>query len=289
VRTVPLVHLDVGGAVLPLSLALPAGPLRAGLVALHPSDDPSCHQPLMQQLASTLPAHGVAVLLHDRRPSRDGDDVPLHVQAADALAVAAHLREHVGDVPVGIWGFSQGAWSAALAASHDHRISFLVAVGSVGVTPAAQMRHGTAEHLRRAGFGEDDVAEALRVRAVYEAGVRGQVDASEVQRHLDDASGRPWWELAWLPDRFRGVGSWSDLDFDPEPVFAATTCPVLVVWGEDDPWVPVDASEAAWRREAGDRLTVLRLSDTGHAPDPGDRRYSDALVAHVSRTIQDLD
>lgn len=153
-------QLDVDGVTLPLSLALPRGAVLGGLVALHPSQDPSRDQPLMRHLAATLPKHGVAVLLHDRRPSMDGD-VPLDVQAADALAVAAHLRESVGDVPIGMWGWSQGAWAAALAASIDRSVAFLVVVGSVGVTPAAQMRHGTAEHLRRAGFGENDVAELL--------------------------------------------------------------------------------------------------------------------------------
>jgi pimeloyl-ACP methyl ester carboxylesterase len=239
----------------------------------------------MRHLAETMPRHGIAVLLHDRRPSVDGDDVPLDVQAADALAVAADLRKRVGDVPIGMWGWSQGAWAAALAASMDRSVCFLVVVGSVGVTPAAQMRHGTAEHLRRAGFGEEDVAELLDVRAIYEAGLRGDADAAEVQRRLEDVRTRPWWELAWLPERFSGVGSWRDLDFDPELAFAASACPVLAVWGDDDPWVPVEASEAAWRRAANERLTVLRLPRTGHAPDPEDRQYEDALVAHVRRSV----
>ena len=282
--TVGVVRLDVGGAVLPLSLALPVGPVLGGVVALHPSDDPSRDQPLLAHLAATLPRHGVAVLLHDRRPCPDGD-VPLEVQAADALAVAARLREQVGDVPVGMWGWSQGGWAAALAASIDTSVACLVVVGSVGVSPAAQMRHGSAEHLRRAGFNEDDVAQLVAARRTYEAGLRGEVEAAEVQRSLDEVAARPWRDLAWLPQRFPGAGAWGDRDLEPEPVFAATACPVLAVWGEDDPWVPVDASEAAWRRAAQERLTVLRLSGTGHGPRTDDPRYESALVAHVRRCL----
>lgn len=278
----PSVRLDVGDAVLPLTLALPEGPAVGGVVGLHPSGDPSRDQPLFRHLATTLPTHGIAVLLHDRRPSTAGD-VPLDVQARDALAVAEHLRDTVGDVPIGLWGWSQGAWAAALAASMDDRTAFLIVVASVGVTPAEQMRHGTAEHLRRAGFGQQDTAELLDARALYEAGLRGDADAGDVQSRLDAIATRAWWDLAWLPRRFPGVGCWTDRDFDPRPIFAATSCPVLAVWGDDDPWVPVEASHAAWQWAAGDRLTVVRLPGTDHEPDPRDDRYEQAVLAHVRR------
>lgn len=275
------VELDVEGARLPLTLALPEGPVRGGCVALHPANNGSRNQPLMQHLAHTLPRHGIAVLLHDRRPEVCSDDVPFHVQARDALAVAGALRSHAGPVPVGIWGYSQGAWAAALAAATDTTVAFLALVASVGVTPGEQMRHATAEHLRRDGFDEDAVDELLKVRAVYEDALRGRVTRSDAQRMLDSIASRPWRHLAYLPERLEPDRRWSDMDFNPVPVFAATACPVLAVWGEDDPWLPVDDSEAAWRRAAGDRVTILRLPGVGHGPQPDDERYERALVTHV--------
>ncbi len=277
----PPVEIDVEGARLPLTLALPDGPVHGGCVALHPADNGSRNQPLMQHLLDTLPRHGIAVLLHDRRPTTGSDNVPLRVQASDALAVAAVLRCHAGAIPVGMWGWSQGAWGAAVAAAIDPTIAFLVLVASVGVSPGQQMRHATAEHLRRHGFDEDAVAELLNVRSVYEDALRGRVSRSDAQRMLDSIAGRPWRHLAWLPERLDAEARWSDLDFEPGPVFAATACPVLAIWGEDDPWLPVDDSEAAWRRAAGERLTSLRLPGAGHGPDAGDQRYEQALVAHV--------
>lgn len=276
---------DLNGLRRTVTLALPAGPVRGGCVALHPANDGSRQQSLMHHLADTLPDHGIAVLLYDRRPSPNGEDVPLRVQASDALAAAGVLRSHVGGVPVGMWGWSQGAWAAALAASMDTSVAFLVVVASVGVTPAAQMRHGTAEHLRRSGFEEDAIAELMRVRALYEDAHRGLATRDEAQQALDSIATRPWRHLAWLPDRLAREHAWADLDFDPEPVFAATRCPVLAVWGEDDPWLPVDDSEAAWGRAAADRLTVLRLPGVGHGPRADDERYGHALVAHVLAAI----
>jgi pimeloyl-ACP methyl ester carboxylesterase len=75
------------------------------------------------------------------------------------------------------------------------------------------------------------------------------------------------------------------MDFDPVPVYELIKCPVLAVWGEADPWIPVDVSEAALRRAIGARLTVLRLAATGHGPDVTDQRYEAALLAHVLQAL----
>lgn len=85
-------------------------------------------------------AGGKRALRYDRRPHVEGD-VPLALQASDAIAAAGVLRERFGDVPVGLWGFSQGAWAAPLAAAlYPDQVSFLALVSGSGVSPAAQMR-----------------------------------------------------------------------------------------------------------------------------------------------------
>jgi pimeloyl-ACP methyl ester carboxylesterase len=174
----------------------------------------------------------------------------------------------------------------ALAAGRpDAEVAFLVLIASAGVSPAAQMRHGTAQQLRRAGFGPCEVAELLSVRSVYEAALRGTGDVDEAQRQLDKIADRPWRHLAWLPDRVPEVGAWKDMDFDPQPVFAATHCPVLTIWGEDDPSLPVDDSETVWRAAVGSRLSVLWLPGTGRGPDPRDHLYEDALLAHIAGAL----
>jgi hypothetical protein len=109
-RTYPRVveQVRLRGVTVPVTLAVPRCDVRGGLVALHPADDPRRNQPLLRHLAEVLPEHGVAVLLHDRRPATElsGDTVPLRLQAEDAHAVAAALREALGPVPVGFWGWS---------------------------------------------------------------------------------------------------------------------------------------------------------------------------------------
>ncbi|MET7832522.1 alpha/beta hydrolase [Micromonospora sediminicola] len=284
----------VGALGLPAVLDLPAGPVRGGLVVLHGSHADQRSYFLYAHLARLLPPAGVAVLRYDRRPRVDGHDVPLADQAEDAAAALAEVRRHVGAVPVGIWGFSQGAWAAAVTATRDP-VDFLVLVGCSGVSPAAQMRYGTAEQLRRHGYGPADVAELTRLREVAEGFLRGDVPRSVAQAELDAAVRRPWFPLAFLPDELPGTpGTWADMDFDPAPVLARLTCPVLLCYGQTDAWTPIEASLAVWRREARDaELTVARLAGCDHAPtlgggdDPGSvsPQYEAVLLDWLDRRL----
>ncbi|MFG1778920.1 alpha/beta hydrolase family protein [Micromonospora sp. NPDC049051] len=286
-------ELSVGEQQLPATLHLPAGPPRGALAVLHGSHAGSRSYFLYEHLARLLPPAGIAVLRFDRRPRIDGRDVPLSAQADDAAAALNVLRRQVGDVPVGLWGFSQGAWAAALTASR-HRVDFLALVGCSGVSPARQMRYGTAEQLRRHGYGDADLAELDRLRGVAEAYLRGGLSRAVAQAELDAAFERPWFPLAFLPREVPEPGAWTDLDFDPEPVLAALSCPVLLCYGETDAWIPIEESLAVWHRAArAAELTVARLTGCDHAPTlPGfeglagvSPQYEQVLLSWLDRRV----
>jgi uncharacterized protein len=259
-------ELRVGEPRLPATLDLPAGPVRGGLVVLHGSHAGQRSYFLYEHLARLLPPAGIAVLRYDRRPRVAGRDVPLTAQADDAAAALDLLRRRVDGAPVGLWGFSQGAWAATLTASR-HPVDFLVLIGCSGVSPAVQMRYATATQLRRHGYGAAELAELGRLRRAAEAYLRGDLPRATAQAELDEAVQRPWFPLAFLPRQLPEPGSWADLDFDPEPVIATVSCPVLLCYGETDAWTPIEESLAVWRRAARDAdLTVARLAGCDHAP-----------------------
>ena len=85
-----------------------------------------------------LPPRGVAVLRFDRRAYSDDRDVPLALQAKDALGMLHELRQSpgVGNAPLGLWGFSQGAWAAPLAASLTPDAVAFLALSLAFVSPA---------------------------------------------------------------------------------------------------------------------------------------------------------
>ncbi|WP_460799404.1 alpha/beta hydrolase family protein [Nocardioides pacificus] len=286
--------VEAEDATLPATLTLPRGRARAGLVVLHGAAAGERSYFLYTHLTQLLTREGVAVLRYDRRPSPDGHDVPLHVQAADALAAARRLRRELDGVPIGLWAFSQGAWAATLAAATEpERVAFLVTVSCCGVTPAEQMRVACSAQLLQHGYDEHDVADMLAVRLLLEHYLRTGEGPEATRERLAWAATRPWSPHAYLPPTLPSPGSWRDLDFDPLPVLMRLTCPVLAFYGESDEWMPLEASIAAWRlaraQGALTDLEVVRLDGAGHLPTVGGRpdtavtpAYSETLVRWLS-------
>ncbi|MDQ7905015.1 alpha/beta fold hydrolase [Phytohabitans sp. ZYX-F-186] len=261
--------IDAGDVSLPATLDTPPErPARAGVVVLHGSAAPRRSSLLYAHLARELPQAGVAVLRFDRRPHTHGD-VPFAVQADDALAAVTRLRREIDGVPVGLWGWSQGTWPAtAVAARRPELIAFLILIGTSGVSPAVQMRYGTAQQLRLHGYGDADLAGLADLRQALESAVRGHIDRRSAQAVIDRYADRPWFPLAYVPrDLNDHPGTWDDMDYDPEPFIAQVRCPTLLFYGENDEWTPAGQSIDVWRRTAGTAdLTVHQLAGCTHAP-----------------------
>jgi uncharacterized protein len=265
-------RLRNGRVGLPALLTLPAGPVRAAVVALHPANDPSRHQRLFGHLSDTLVPEGIAVLRYDRRPPLPSGDVPFEDQASDALCALRFLRARpeTRGAPVGLWGWSQGAWVAGMVASRSDDPRFLILLASTGVSPAEQMRYGTAEHLRRARFGRNAVREMLALRRAYEAAVRDPARRPTVERLVARYRRRRWFPLAYVPADLPDPLVWPNMDFDPREDLGRIRVPVLLFYGEHDEWTPIVPSIRAWRRSQrtswGRSLEIVRLPATGHAP-----------------------
>ena len=248
-------------------LAVPAGRCRGAVVLLHPAENPSRSQFLFEHLARVLPTLGVAVLRYDRRDAAGNGDIPYLQQVDDLSNGLRVLQDTVGDVPIGLWGFSQGAWVALLAAAANPALAFLILVGCSAVSPARQMRFGTAEQLRRAGYRAEQMIELHRLRSAWEEYQRGHLSRAEAQAVVDEFAGRPWFHLSWVPAVLPAKPSWVDVDFDPVDAISQVRCPVLAFYGEDE-WVPVEESIGIWRNSfpRPDQLAIRQIPGTEHHP-----------------------
>ena len=264
------------------------------MVVLHGAEAGERSYFLYQQLADLLAQHGVAVLRYDRREAPDGHDVPLATQAADALAATSRLQDVVSG-PVGLWGYSQGAWAATLAAATDPgSIDFLICVSHCGVSPAEQMRVGCANQLRKHGFSEGDVEDLVTTRTAVESYLRTGRNRTSVQATLTWASAQPWFAHAYLPPVLPDTpGTWHDMDYDPQPALDRLVCPVLAFYGESDEWMPIAeslaAGEAARSRGCLCDLTVVRLPGADHLPTLGGAPEPDAITREYCPDPDPLD
>jgi uncharacterized protein len=277
-------------AVLAGSLALPERTPAPALVAVHGAEAATRDYALYQHLHTVLPPAGFVAVTFDRRGEGASTGEPsagrFDLLADDVIAVV----EQVAALPeidgrrIGLWGISQGGWVAPLAATRSERVAFLVLVASAGVSPAKQMRWAVPRQLRLAGYGDEAVELQSTARAELEEVIHGRGSPERAQELLEAGSREPWWRLAYLPDRLlddEERRQWiEEMDFEPEPVFARVRVPTLLVYGEDDDWMPVDLSVEAWRRARGEEVDVVRLPGVGHEP-IGSREYDEALLGWI--------
>jgi pimeloyl-ACP methyl ester carboxylesterase len=111
-----------------------------------------------------------------------------------------------------------------------------------------------------------------------------KVDEERLRADLLAALDEEWFGHLWLPPMLldeEGKRLWiEEMDFDPEPIFAAVGVPALLFLGERDSWSPVQESAETWRRAKPDAEVVV-VGDAEH-----DMTLSDGTISpEYERTL----
>lgn len=179
---------------------------RPGVVLITGSGSGVPREHLLTE-ATEFARRGLAVLIYDKRSKgytkfrRDYSEL-----ADDALGGVRALRAHPGVDPakVGVWGLSEGAWVAPLAASRSADVAFVIVVGGNAMTPIRQQNWNETSVLRRQG-----------------------VSGSLIEH------GKP--NLARLG---ADAGLFAEAFFDAQAVLEQVRQPLLGIWGEHDLLTP---------------------------------------------------
>jgi pimeloyl-ACP methyl ester carboxylesterase len=225
---------------------------RPAVVVLHGASSPSSNLPLYRHLEEMLPPLGINVFVFDRRGSgaSEGggqDSYNFDVLADDGTAASAALAtdEHIDPKRIGYWGISQGGWLALLAASKDDKTAFAIAVSAPMTTPDVQMNFAVANILRINAYPDAVVEQAVNARKTVDSYLRGNTNRAVAQKALDSVRGQPWFRLIYMDDNLADPrdSSWlRQMQFDPMPILDRVEAPVLMVYGQADPWIPVGLS-----------------------------------------------
>ncbi len=244
------------------------------IIIAHTSDAPTRDFGVYQHLTQILPPIGLAVFLFDRRGSGKSsgsfENASLPDLATDILAALHNLkrRPDINPAQIGLWGMSQGGWIAPLAASKSAEITFLIAVSAVGTTPAEQMNYSAQWALQNAGYPQPTVEKMLELRALTDDYYRGHARRANVQPRLDQYRPEPWYPLAYLDDLLPhdpAPTKWRQImDYDPRPTIQKLQIPVLLLFAEQDPWVPIPQSIAVWQKYAPPNTTIHQVKDANH-------------------------
>ena len=240
------------GAKLSGTLYYPEGHRNlAAVVVLHASGEPSQDDHLYTHLKQMLPPLGIAVFVFDRRgtgKSGGGEHgkQDFDVLSNDGIAAFRMLIKdpRIDAKRVGFWGLSQGGGLTLLAAQKEPRAAFAIAVSPLISTGDVQMMFASENILRIKCYPQSEIDQAMATRRAIDDYDRGKIDRATVERMLDAAEHKPWFKQIYLGrDMIDPKSDWREqISSDPMKSLNGSRVPTLLVFGQDDVWIPVAAA-----------------------------------------------
>ena len=245
---------------------------------------------------------GIATLVYDKRGtgSSGGDyrQESMHDFAGDAVAGVHYLqsRKDINPKLVGLRGRSHGGIVAPLAASLSKDIAFIINISGAGVPPYQQVSYQAEAEMRRDGFSETEIAEALAyINLKWEVARAGGKGWDRLQVATQNARDKKWANRVQLADKPEDiVPSWKlQMEYDPMPALEKVKCPVLAVFGELDTLTPVTETSANYRRglkkAANNDVTIKVFPNADHSllvwPKPNDQVHWPVLAPGYLETM----
>lgn len=194
-----------------------------------------------------LISNGIGILIYDKRgtgeSNGDWQRESFDELADDALAGVALLRRRrdINPQQIGVWGFSQGASIAPLAASRSRSIAFVIMTSGGAITmPEAEMNEQLAR-MRAQKMSEEEMKEAVAFMRLQFDAVRSQQGWERFQAAIPQVREKKWYRYTWggMPRDYWQWKWWVPIvDFDPIPVLKKVKVPVLAMFGAADQFTP---------------------------------------------------
>ncbi len=267
----------------------PAGPLgvslwyegagaRPAIIFLH-GNDPETRD--MGFLIPYFVSNGVNVLTYDQRGTGEssGDwskNGPVQrAYDADAIFDAFEVDHHVDARRIGVWGFSNGGWTAPIVAT-QRPLAFMILKSAPAESLEDNIMYEVTQRMRQHGFGAAATAEALKTWQTLIGAINGRTSYRTAENSYDASENQPWLGAAFIPPHLRfplAPSIAADLrravDYDPLPTLQHVRTPTLALFGALDRNVDVrDASKvfpSAFKRAGMSDFTMHVYPHVGHS------------------------
>jgi uncharacterized protein len=251
---------------------------RATVILVHGND------PETREMGFIIPffvCNGVNVISYDQRgvgesagdwflngPAQRADDV-------EAIYDVMQNDSHVDSHRIGIWGFSNGGWTAPLVSIH-RRVAFMILKSAPTESLAQNIDYEVEQSMRRHNVG-DASPQAIALWHAFERSLDGTASWSDTKRRYDIDAKQPWFQYSLMPDLGIAIppppakiaGLRRFVTFDPtQTLRSVSSTPTLALYGALDR--NVDAADSAahlreYLRRAGNRdVTIKMYPNAGH-------------------------
>ena len=251
---------------------------RATVILIHGND------PETREMGFIIPffvCNGINVISYDQRgvgesagnwrlngPSQRADDVA-------AIYDVMHGDSRVDSQRIGVWGFSNGGWTAPLVSIH-RPVAFMILKSAPTESLAQNIDYEVEQTMRRHN-AEDAAPQAVALWHAFEQALDGAVSWSYTKRLYDLDAKQPWFQYSLMPElgisipplSSRIAGLRRFVTFDPtHTLLSVSSTPTLALYGALDRNVDA-ADSAAHLREyltrAGDRDATIKVyPNAGH-------------------------
>jgi dienelactone hydrolase len=256
--------ITVGG-----TLILPPTKGRHAVVIVTPGDY-GTNRNQLRIWAHNFVSRGIAALVFNSRGAGESTGIvglnSFSDLANDVLAIVQSLktRADINPKQIGLFGFSNSAWTVALAASRSKDVGFLILQSYSGVVPWKQEIFRAETQLRVDNFPDSTVKQGADfMRLKFEAAQTG-AGWEQIQKIMTQAAGERWLAYTNPPrslERLRGYWERS-ATYNPVPALERLNIPVLAYWGGNDTYVPVTESVAAFKQamaRAGNKKYTVKI------------------------------
>ena len=303
------VHFQNGATTLAGTLMIPTtkGPHPA--ILFLPSSG-SATRDSSRFLADRFARLGVAALIFDKRGT--GGSAGDWLQASfddlteDALAAVRFLRSRreIKASQIRLRGQSQGARIAAMAASRSKDIAFVMLVAAGSLRPDQQEERRVEYEMRRDGFSEAEIAEAVALMKSKFQFARTGEGWEKYEATTQKAQDKKYFSYlnAPLSRNDPSFRFWHLInDYDPVPYWEKISRPVLAILGELDTNTPVSETvtimERSFKKAKNSDFTVRVFSKAEHTlfgrPEEGRWRwprfadgYLDAMTSWLLKHVK---
>jgi pimeloyl-ACP methyl ester carboxylesterase len=186
-------------------------------------------------------------------------------------------RKDINPHEIGLYGDSQTAWIAPLAATLSSDVGFLILRVPSALPVTENILYEIESNLRRDDFSEADITKALALRQLIHRTILTNTEWENLKAEIDKSKNERWFPYAragWFfslkipPDGAAAKGLRDPLTYDPLPILEILTVPVLALNGELDEAIPTKKSvpvfESALRKAGNKDFTVIVLPKAGH-------------------------